>query len=209
MITSKWTRHFQYRRHRRFTFSKANKVNWLLHTDMQRVWSHSLRKFENQKGTLASLKMGLRRISKSQNGQKIPSPDSLLDLLSTNIVSNLGIEVTIIWPFVTVTAGLGPNANISKSIHWQFNYTVSTEKEKCNIRFPFWRSVDWTVNQGEFDRAVARNMWEQFAGSVMEQNIGRIHFGGARQLPVNVKLLIALLNLLQMPCGSQRCDTPY
>lgn len=35
----------------------------------------------------------------------------------TAISSNLEVEVTIIWLFVTVTAGLRPNANISKSIH--------------------------------------------------------------------------------------------
>lgn len=139
------------------------------------------------------------------------SSDSLLASLTSShsYQFNRGVEVTIIWLFVTVTAGLRPSANIRKSIHWQFNYTVSTEKVKRNIRFPFRRSVDWTAILGEFDSAVARNMWEQFAGSVTEQNIGRIHFGGACQLPVNVKLMIPLLNLLRMPCGSPRCDTPY
>lgn len=123
----------------------------------------------------------------------------------TAISSNIGVEVTIIWLFVTVTAGLRPNANVSKSIHWQFNYTVCAEKEKRNIRFLFPRSAVWTV--GEFDSVVARNMWEQFTRSVTEQNIGRIHFGGACQLAVNVKLTIPLLNVLWMPRGSQRCNT--
>lgn len=117
--------------------------------------------------------------------------------------------MTIIWLFVTVTAGLRPNANISKSIHWQFNYTVSTEKEKRNIRFPFRSAFDWTANRRVCDGALARNMWEQLAANVTEQNIGRIHFGGACQLPVNVKLMVPLPKPLRMPCGSQSCDAPY
>lgn len=59
------------------------------------------------------------------------------------------------------------------------------------------------------DGALAQNMWEQLAGNVTEQNIGRIHFGGACQLPVNVKLMIPLPKPLRMPCSSQSCDAPY
>lgn len=107
--------------------------------------------------------------------------------------------MTIIWLFVTVTAGLRPNANISKSIHWQFNYTASTEKEKRNIRFPFRSAFDWTANRRVFGGALARNMWEQLAGNVTEQNIGRIHFGGACQLPVNVNVNVKLKMSNRMP----------
>lgn len=52
-------------------------------------------------------------------------------------------------------------------------------------------------------------MWERLAVHVTEQNIGRIHFVGACQLPVNVKLMIPLPKRLRMPCGSQSCDAPY
>lgn len=57
--------------------------------------------------------------------------------------------------------------------------------------------------------AVTRNMWEQLAGHTAGLNIGRVHFSGACQLPVNVKLMSPLPCPLRMPCGFKSSDTRY